>query len=97
MLFRSNFLGRRFLLGMQTNYELGDVLPGEPRLRDQRYRFGYNTQCCGFQLEVLNRNFLGTSQREFRFLINLKGVGNVIDFQSGSSGALPGTFPGIVP
>jgi len=93
----TNFLGRRFLLGMQTNYELGDVLPGEPRLRDQRYRFGYNTQCCGFQLEVLNRNFLGTSQREFRFLINLKGVGNVIDFQSGSSGALPGTFPGIVP
>jgi hypothetical protein len=93
----TNFLGRRFLLGMQTNYELGDVLPGEPRLRDQRYRFGYNTQCCGFQLEVLNRNFLGSSQREFRFLINLKGVGNVIDFQSGSSGALPGTFPGIVP
>ncbi|HEV8701247.1 MAG TPA: LPS assembly protein LptD [Candidatus Polarisedimenticolia bacterium] len=93
----TNFLGRRVLLGMQTNYELGDVLPGEPRLRDQRYRFGYNTQCCGFQLEVLNRNFLGTSQREFRFLINLKGVGNVIDFQSGSSGALPGTFPGIVP
>lgn len=93
----TNFLGRRFLLGMQTNYELGDVFPGEPRLRDQRYRFGYNTQCCGFQFEVLNRNFLGTSQREFRFLINLKGVGNVIDFQSGSSGALPGTFPGIVP
>jgi hypothetical protein len=93
----TNFFGRRFLLGMQTNYELGDVLPGEPRLRDQRYRFGYNTQCCGFQLEVLNRNFLGTSQREFRFLINLKGVGNVVDFQSGSSGALPGTFPGIVP
>ncbi|MEK7799236.1 MAG: LPS assembly protein LptD [Acidobacteriota bacterium] len=93
----TNFFGRRFLLGMQTNYELGDVLPGEPRLRDQRYRFGYNTQCCGFQLEVLNRNFLGTSQREFRFLINLKGVGNVVDFQSGSTGALPGTFPGIVP
>ena len=93
----TNFLGRRLLLGMQTNYELGDVLPGEPRLRDQRYRFGYNTQCCGFQLEVLNRNFEGTSQREFRFLINLKGVGNVIDFQAGSTGALPGTFPGIVP
>jgi hypothetical protein len=24
----------------------------------------YNTQCCGFQLEVLDRNFLGSSQRE---------------------------------
>src|SRR2546426_41713 len=93
----TSFWGRKFLVGMQTNYELGSILPGEPRLRDQRYRFGYNTQCCGFQLEVLNRNFVGSSQREFRFLINLKGVGNVIDFQSGSVGALPGTFPGIVP
>jgi len=82
----TNLFGRRLLLGMQTNYELGDVLPGEPRLRDQRYRFGYNTQCCGFQLEVLNRNFFGSSQREFRFLINLKGVGNVIDMKSGSTG-----------
>jgi len=93
----TSFWGRKLLLGMQTNYELGDIQAGEPRLRDQRYRFGYNTQCCGFQLEVLNRNFVGSSQREFRFLINLKGVGNVIDFQSGSAGALPGTFPGIVP
>ncbi len=93
----TGFWGRKFLIGLQTNYELGDIATGEPRLRDQRYRFGYNTQCCGFQLEVLNRNFVGSSQREFRFLINLKGVGNVIDFQSGSAGALPGTFPGIVP
>jgi hypothetical protein len=93
----TSFWGRKLLLGVQTNYELGDIQAGEPRLRDQRYRFGYNTQCCGFQLEVLNRNFVGSSQREFRFLINLKGVGNVIDFQSGSAGALPGTFPGIVP
>jgi hypothetical protein len=93
----TSFWGRKLLLGVQTNYELGDIQAGEPRLRDQRYRFGYNTQCCGFQLEVLNRNFVGSSQREFRFLINLKGVGNVIDFQSGSAGALPGTFPGIAP
>ena len=73
----TNLLGRRILLGMQANYELGFLPVGEPRLRDQRYKFGYNTQCCGFQVEVLNRNFFGASQREFRFLINLKGVGNV--------------------
>src|SRR2546428_14050588 len=79
---------------MQTNYELGAIQPGEPRLRDQRYRFGYNTQCCGFQLEVLNRNFVGSSNREFRFLINLKGVGNVVDFQSGSAGGPAGGYPG---
>ncbi|MGH9796795.1 MAG: LPS-assembly protein LptD [Candidatus Polarisedimenticolia bacterium] len=90
----TSLLNRRLLLGLQANYELGDISPGEPRLRDQRYKVGYNTQCCGFQFEVLNRNFLGASQREFRFLVNLKGVGNVIDLQSGSGGALPGTLPG---
>lgn len=93
----TGFWGRKLLVGAQINYEMGDVLEDEPRLRDQRYRLGYNTQCCGFQVELLNRNFVESSQREFRFLINLKGVGNVIDFQSGSSGALPGTYPGIVP
>lgn len=82
----TNFFGRRLLAGMQANYELGFLPAGEPRLRDQRYKFGYNTQCCGFQVEILNRNFFGSSQREFRFLINLKGVGNVIDLQSGYVG-----------
>jgi hypothetical protein len=90
----TSLLGRRLLLGMQANYELGDLLGGGPRLRDQRYKFGYNTQCCGFQLEVLDRNFLGSSQLEYRFLINLRGVGNVIDLQSGTGAGLPGTFPG---
>jgi LptD protein/LPS transport system D len=95
LLGETNFLSRRILLGMQVNYELGDVLPGAPRLRDQRYKVGYNTQCCGVQVEILNRNFLGSSQREFRFLINLKGVGNVIDLQSGSAaGSELGSFVG---
>jgi len=90
----TNLLGRRILLGMQANYELGFLPVGEPRLRDQRYKFGYNTQCCGFQIEVLNRNFFGSSQREFRFLINLKGVGNVIDMQSGYAGGSDGNLLG---
>jgi hypothetical protein len=85
----TNLRGGRILLGMQANYELGDVQFGEPRLRDQRYKFGYNTQCCGIQFEILNRNFVGTSQNEIRFLINLKGVGNVIDLQSQIGGLAP--------
>lgn len=79
---------RRLLLGFQINYELGDVVEGEPRMRDQRYRAGYNTQCCGFQLEYLNRNYVGSDQTEYRFLINLKGVGNVIDFHQRTGGGL---------
>jgi hypothetical protein len=82
----TTLFARRVLLGFQINYEMGDILPGEPRMRDQRYRAGYNTQCCGFQFEYLNRNFSGTDQEEFRFLINLKGVGNVIDFHQRTGG-----------
>jgi hypothetical protein len=83
------FFERKVLLGFQANYELGDVLPGEPRFRDQRYRAGYNTQCCGFQFEYLNRNFVGSDLTEVRFLVNLKGVGNVVDLhQSIGAGGL---------
>jgi hypothetical protein len=86
----TSLFARRLLLGMQANLETGDLLPGEPRLRDQRYRAGYNTQCCGFQFEYLNRNFSGSDLREFRFLVNLKGVGNVVDLhQRMSGGGLP--------
>jgi lipopolysaccharide assembly outer membrane protein LptD (OstA) len=55
-------------------------------LQDQRYRFGYDTQCCGFAFEVLNRNYVGTEDREFRFVINLKGIGNFLDLQSSAAG-----------
>jgi len=85
----TTLFARRLLMGFQINYEMGDILPGQPRMRDQRYRAGYNTQCCGFQFEYLNRNFTGTDQEEFRFLINLKGVGNVIDFHQRTGGGLP--------
>jgi hypothetical protein len=84
----STIFARRLLLGFQINYELGDVSDGEARMRDQRYRAGYNTQCCGFQFEYMNRNFVGSDQKEFRFLINLKGVGNVIDFHQRTGGGL---------
>jgi hypothetical protein len=82
----TSLFARRVLLGFQSNYELGDVLPNEPRLREQRYRAGYNTQCCGFQFEFLNRNYSGSELQEFRFLINLKGVGNVIDLHETTNG-----------
>ena len=57
------------------------------RLQDQRYRIGYDTQCCGLAFEILERDFIGTEQREFRFVLNLRGIGNFIDLQGG--GAVP--------
>jgi hypothetical protein len=82
----TNLFNKRLLLGAQLNYELGDIQPGQPRLRDQRYKLGYNTQCCGLQLEYLTRDYTTSSSREFRFLINLSGVGNVVDLNSSSGG-----------
>ena len=54
------------------------------RLQDARYRFGYDTQCCGFAIEILDRNFVGTKQQEFRFVINLRGIGNFLDLRGGA-------------
>jgi hypothetical protein len=53
-------------------------------LRDQRYRFGYNTQCCGVLFEIAKRSFLtaaegATSSLEYRFVLNLRGVGTFLD------------------
>ncbi len=83
LLAETNVLSRKLVLGFQGNYDI------EARdLRDQRYKVGYNTQCCGFTLEFLDRDFLGVSQQEFRVLVNLKGIGNVLDINSGSA-AIP--------
>ncbi len=52
-------------------------------LPEQRYRVEYYTQCCGFYFEYLNRDFTFNERREFRFAIDLKGIGKVIDFHHG--------------
>ncbi len=83
LLAETSVLNRKLILGFQGNY---DITGRE--LRDQRYKLGYNTQCCGFTLEVLDRSFQGISQQEFRFLVNLKGIGNVLDLNSGTA-AIP--------
>ena len=85
----TTFLDHRLSVGFQGHY---DVEAGN--LQDQRYILGYNTQCCGFTFELLDRNFSGFDQQEFRLLVNLKGIGNVLDLNSGSS-AIPGVPVGF--
>lgn len=73
------FGGRKLTVDVEGNYDIEASF-----LRDQRYRFGWNTQCCGVLLEVSRRNFqtssLGaTSETEYRFLLNLRGVGTFLD------------------
>jgi lipopolysaccharide assembly outer membrane protein LptD (OstA) len=89
LLGEGNLLNRKLVLGFQGNY---DVV--QRNLQDQRYKIGYNTQCCGFTLEILDRNYQGIQQQEFRLVVNLRGIGNVLDLNSGTSAmpSVPLTF-----
>lgn len=46
---------------------------------DRRGRVGYYTQCCGFVVEYLQRDFEGSRRREYRFVVDLKGIGKFLD------------------
>ena len=46
---------------------------------DQRYRIEYYTQCCGFLADYLQRDFTALTRREFRFTVDLRGIGRLFD------------------
>ena len=46
---------------------------------DQRYRVEYYTQCCGFLADYLQRDFTDLTRREFRFTVDLRGIGRLFD------------------
>ncbi len=70
------FLKRKVTLDVEGSYDI----EGHD-LRDQRYRVGYNTQCCGMLVEVARRNFETIDEIEYRFVLNLRGVGTFLDLQ----------------
>jgi len=72
-------LKRKVTADIEASYDIENHL-----LRDQRYRFGYNTQCCGVLVEIAKRSFEtaavgATSETEYRFVLNLRGVGTFLD------------------
>jgi lipopolysaccharide assembly outer membrane protein LptD (OstA) len=64
--------------------DLGYDLRGETAL-DRRARVGYYTQCCGFVVEFLRREFSGDDRKELRFVVDLKGIGKFLDVSGGGS------------
>ena len=67
---------RKVTLDLEGSYDL------ETRaLRDQRYRLGYNTQCCGMLLELARRDYETIDEIQYRFMLNLRGVGTFLDLQ----------------
>src|SRR5262245_23389032 len=78
------------LLGGKLRLDLdGSYVPtapaGEAEVPDQLWRMQYYTQCCGFLAEYLRRDFAGNERREFRFSLDLRGIGKLLDLSGGES------------
>jgi hypothetical protein len=51
------------------------------RVPDQRWKVEYYTQCCGFLMEWFRRDFASNTRGEFRFTVDLRGVGKLMDLR----------------
>jgi hypothetical protein len=71
-------LGRKITADVEGSYDIENSF-----LRDQRYRVGYNTQCCGVLFEISRRALpagtIPSSDVQYRFVLNLRGVGTFLD------------------
>lgn len=72
-------LASRLRLGMDATYNVTPQ-PGEKSLPYQRWRMEYYTQCCGFLAEYLQYNYTNAPRKEFRFAVDLRGIGKLFDF-----------------
>ena len=68
------FFNRKLTLDGELGYDLR-----RSAALDRRARVGYYTQCCGFIVEYLEREFDVNARREVHFVIDLKGIGKFLD------------------
>jgi LPS-assembly protein len=64
------------------NLQTGDVIR-TTHLPDRRVRLEWYTQCCGLLAEYLARDYTGAQRRDFRFTVDLRGVGKFLDVHHG--------------
>ena len=79
--FQGNFgpIAGRLRLGVDGTYNFTPS-PTEKHLPYQRWRLEYYTQCCGFLAEYLINDYSAIQRREFRFAVDLRGIGKLFDF-----------------
>ena len=79
--FQGNFgpLAGRIRLGIDATYNVSPG-PKEVHLPYRRWRFEYYTQCCGFLAEYSASKYTDFPRREFRFAVDLRGIGKLFDF-----------------
>jgi LPS-assembly protein len=79
--FQGNFgpIAGRIRFGVDGTYNVTPA-PGEKHLPYRRFRLEYYTQCCGFLTEYLVSQYSSFPRREFRFAVDLRGIGKLFDF-----------------
>jgi hypothetical protein len=77
-------LGGKLRLDLDGSFVPTAVAP-EKEVPDQLWRMQYYTQCCGFLAEYLRRDFAGNERREFRFSLDLRGIGKLLDLHEGEN------------
>jgi hypothetical protein len=79
--FQGNFgpIAGRIRFGVDGTYNVTPA-PNEKHLPYRRFRLEYYTQCCGFLTEYLVSQYSSFPRREFRFAVDLRGIGKLFDF-----------------
>jgi lipopolysaccharide assembly outer membrane protein LptD (OstA) len=79
--FQGNFgpIAGRIRIGIDATYNVSPA-PTEVHLPYRRWRLEYYTQCCGFLAEYLASKYTAFPRREFRFAVDLRGIGKLFDF-----------------
>ncbi|HXV74890.1 MAG TPA: LPS assembly protein LptD [Candidatus Polarisedimenticolaceae bacterium] len=55
-----------------------DPQPGQDTVPSRAWRLEYSTQCCTVYLESLDRTYTGSEREDFRFRVDLKGIGKIL-------------------
>jgi len=69
----------RIRLGLDFTYNVTPT-EAEKHVPYRRLRLEYYTQCCGFLAEYLVSQYSAFPRREFRFAVDLRGIGKLFDF-----------------
>ena len=79
--FQGNFgpIAGRIRVGVDGTYNVTPT-ESEKHLPYRRFRLEYYTQCCGFLAEYLVSEYSAFPRREFRFAVDLRGIGKLFDF-----------------
>lgn len=62
---------------MDFDYNLED-----DKLDHQYYLFRYATQCCSYTLGYDRRDFVGNTRNEIRLMVDLSGIGQILDLKN---------------